>query len=132
MPIPKGSSGWHGWITQTLIDENPAIRGRDLYFDKTCRWELHLETRNRRLKKWFKIIMRPGFNASPKKLSKDMTYFLLKYFAFVVQGCDYCTEPDIVFLVELLWSIRKRNPPSNAEDNLGAGHIVIEAWFRGY
>ena len=28
--------------------------------------------------------------------------------------------------------IRKRNPPCNAEDNLRAGYIVIEAWFRGY
>ena len=26
----------------------------------------------------------------------------------------------------------KGNPPSNAEDNLRAGHLVIEAWFRGY
>ena len=24
------------------------------------------------------------------------------------------------------------NPPCNAEDNLRAGLIVIEAWFRGY
>ena len=26
----------------------------------------------------------------------------------------------------------KGNPPCNAEDNLHAGHLVIEAWFRGY
>src|SRR4051812_38763773 len=32
----------------------------------------------------------------------------------------------------LLWSIRKKNPPCNAEDNLRAGLIVIEVWFRGY
>ena len=32
----------------------------------------------------------------------------------------------------LLWSIQGRNPPCNAEDNLRAGLIVIEAWFRGY
>ena len=25
-----------------------------------------------------------------------------------------------------------KNPPCNAEDNLRAGLIVIEAWFRGY
>ena len=31
----------------------------------------------------------------------------------------------------LLWSIRRRNPPCNAEDNLRAGLIVIEALFRG-
>ena len=26
----------------------------------------------------------------------------------------------------------ERNPPCNAEDNLRAGLIVIEAWFGGY
>ena len=26
----------HGWITHARIDENPAIRGHDLCFDKTC------------------------------------------------------------------------------------------------
>ena len=34
--------------------------------------------------------------------------------------------------VLILLSIRRRNPPCNAEDNLHAGIIVIEAWFRGY
>ena len=32
----------------------------------------------------------------------------------------------------LLWSIRRRNLPSNAEDNLRAELVVIEAWFKGY
>ena len=31
-----------------------------------------------------------------------------------------------------LWSIRRRNPPCNAEDDLHAGLIIIEAWFGGY
>ena len=35
-------------------------------------------------------------------------------------------------IIELLWSIRRWNPPCNAEDNLRAGLIVVEAWFRGY
>ena len=26
----------------------------------------------------------------------------------------------------------EKNPPCNAEDNMRAGLIVIEAWFRGY
>ena len=26
----------------------------------------------------------------------------------------------------------EKNPPCNAEDNLRAGLIVIEPWFRGY
>ena len=26
----------------------------------------------------------------------------------------------------------EENPPCNAEDNIRAGHIIIEAWFGGY
>ena len=33
---------------------------------------------------------------------------------------------------QTLRSIRRRNPPCNAEDYQRAGHIVIEAWFGGY
>ena len=44
---------------------------------------------------------------------------------FCRAGHDPCVQ-------NLLWSIRRRNPPRNAEDNLHAGLIVIEAWFRGY
>ena len=29
------------------------------------------------------------------------------------------------------WNLEE-NPPCNAEDNMRAGLIVIEAWFRGY
>ena len=48
--------------------------------------------------------------------------------------CGICfAEPDMILVFkDLLWSIRRRNPPCNAEDNLRAGHLVIEAWFRGY
>ena len=44
---------------------------------------------------------------------------------FCRAGHDPCVQ-------NLLWSIRRGNPPCNAEDNLRAGLIVIEAWFRGY
>ena len=43
---------------------------------------------------------------------------------------NYLTEPDTI--LNLLWSIRRWNPPCNAEDNLRAGLIVIEAWFKSY
>ena len=49
--------------------------------------------------KRFEIIIRPEHDASPEKLSKDITYLLFKYFALVVQGCNYYTEPDIVLLI---------------------------------
>ena len=53
-------------------------------------------------------------------------------FSTVVCGTCFA-EPDTIIMVEeLLWNIRRRNPPCNAEDNLRAGHLVIEAWFRGY
>ena len=32
----QGLCKWHRWITHARIDENPAIRGHDLCFDKTC------------------------------------------------------------------------------------------------
>ena len=44
---------------------------------------------------------------------------------FCRAGQDSCVQ-------NIHWSIRRRNPPCNAEDNLRAGLIVIEAWFRGY
>ena len=36
LPIPMESFQWNGWVTHARIDENPAIRGHDLCFDKTC------------------------------------------------------------------------------------------------
>ena len=27
---------WRGWVTHARIDEDPAIRGHDLCFDRTC------------------------------------------------------------------------------------------------
>ena len=35
-PIPKESFQWNSWVTHTRINKNPAIRGHDLCFDKTC------------------------------------------------------------------------------------------------
>ena len=44
----------------------------------------------------------------------------------------FCRAGHYPCVRNLLWSIRRRNPHCNAEDNLHAGLIVIEAWFRGY
>ena len=44
----------------------------------------------------------------------------------------FCRAGHCPCVQNLLWSIRRRNPPCNAEDNLRAGLVVIEAWFRGY
>ena len=32
----KRHNKWRGWVTHARIDENPGIRGHDLYFDRTC------------------------------------------------------------------------------------------------
>ena len=64
----------------------------------------------------------------------------------VVSGLDLCNiifsavvcgtcvaDPDTFIMSEdYLGVFGKGNPPCNAEDNLRAGHLVIEAWFRGY
>ena len=58
---------------------------------------------------------------------------LVKY--YTLYGCVwylFCRAGHVFCVRRLFWSIRRKNPPYNAEDNLRAGHIVIEAWFRGY
>ena len=40
-------------------------------------------------------------------------------------------SPTLLVTTSTLENLEK-NPPCNAEDNLHAGLIVIEAWFRGY
>ena len=44
----------------------------------------------------------------------------------------FCRAEHYPCVQNLLWSIRRGNPPCNAEDDLRAGLIVIEAWFSGY
>jgi hypothetical protein len=83
-------------------------------------------------KKRFEMIKRLDVTFRQKSCQlMDIT--LTKYFTFVVESCDYHAEPDTVLLFRRsLWSIQRRNPPCNAEDNLRAEHVVIEDWFRGY
>ncbi len=45
----------------------------------------------------------------------------------------YFAEPDTILVFKIFYEVfGKENPPFNAEDNLRAGHLVIEAWFRSY
>ena len=64
-----------------------------------------------------------------KKLSADWTreilYSLRLCVVLVLQIRTRSSE-------DYLGVFGKGNPPCNAEDNLRAGHLVIEAWFRGY
>ena len=59
---------------------------------------------------------------------------LVKYYTLYSCVCGTCVaDPDtFVASEDYLGVFRKENPPCNAEDNLCAGHLVIEAWFRGY
>ena len=44
----------------------------------------------------------------------------------------FCRARHYPCVQNLIWSIRRKNLPCNAEDSLRAGLIVIEACFRGY
>ena len=44
----------------------------------------------------------------------------------------FCRAGHYPGVHNLLYIIRRKNPPCNAEDNMRAGLVVIEAWFRGY
>ena len=45
----------------------------------------------------------------------------------------YFAEPDTILVFTIFYKLfGGRNPPCNAEDNMRAGLVVIEAWFRGY
>ena len=46
---------------------------------------------------------------------------------------NYFAEPDTILVFNIFYEVfGGGNPPCNAEDNLHAGLVVIEAWFRGY
>ena len=59
---------------------------------------------------------------------------LVKYYTLYGRVCGiYITGPDTFVASEDYPRVfGKGNPPCNAEDNLHAGCLVIEAWFRGY
>ena len=55
---------------------------------------------------------------------------LVKYYTLC--GCVwylFCKAGHVFCVQRLSWSIRRRNPPCNAENNLRVGHLDIEAWF---
>ena len=93
----------------------------------------------REAEKWFEIIIKVEHNASPEKLSEDITYLLFKYYALVVQGCNYYTEPDIVLLFicfgvfeggTRLAMSKKICEPDTSSLKLGQG-LLREFWIRG-
>ena len=59
---------------------------------------------------------------------------LVEYYTLYDCVCGICVaDPDTFVTPEdYLEVFRKGNPPCNAEDNLHAELVVIEAWFRGY
>ena len=66
-----------------------------------------------------------------KKLSADWTREIL----YSLRLCVWylcCRSGHIRSSEDYLGVFGKGNPPCNAEDNLRAGHLAIEAWFRGY
>ena len=59
---------------------------------------------------------------------------LVKYYTVYSSVCGTCVaDPDMFIAFEDYLGVRKKgNPPCNAEDNLRAGLLIIEARFRGY
>ena len=59
---------------------------------------------------------------------------LVKYYTVYSSVCGTCVADPDTFVVseDYLGVFGKGNLPCNAEDNLRVGHLVIEAWFRGY
>ena len=53
---------------------------------------------------------------------------------FSVVVCGTCVADLDTFIAfeDYIGVFVKGNPPCNADNNLRVGHLVIEAWFRGY
>ena len=67
-----------------------------------------------------------------KKLLADRTRVKIYILSAVIYGV-YVAGPDMVIASEDYLGVRRKgNPPCNAEDNLHAGLLVIEARLRGY
>ena len=75
----------HGWVTHAHIDENPAIRGHDLCFDKTCQCQPRLETWSGR-RKTVRNYDQTDVMSCCKKLSADWTRVKL----YSLCGCLWC------------------------------------------
>ena len=84
-----------------------------------------------RLGKTVRIITEPWHDVMlPKHVSR---LDLWKYYTLYGSMWNlFCRAGHYPCVQNLLWSIRRRNPPCNAEDNLRAGLVVSEAWFKGY
>ena len=104
----------HGWVTHTRIDENPAIRGHDLCFDKTCQWQPRLETWNGR-HKTVQNYDRENVMSCCKKLSADWTRVLYSLYGCVWCVCVLQVRTHLIRLKTIL-EFGRRNPPCNAED----------------
>ena len=66
--------------------------------------------------------MMPRYEKSSADWIREILYYLV---VLVLQIRTRSSE-------DYLGVFGRRNPPCNAEDNLRAGHLVIEAWFKGY
>lgn len=121
----------HSWVTHARIDENPAMRGHDLCFDKMCQWQPRLETWSGR-RKTVRNYDRTDVMSCYKKLSADWIREIL----YSLYGCVWCvcyrsghidTSEDY-FGYSSEGGTRLAMPKTY----LRAGYFVIEARFKGY
>ena len=120
----------HGWVTHTRIDENPAIRGHDLCFDKTCQWQPRLETWSGR-RKTVRNYDRADVMSCCKKLSVDWTHGILYSLCSCVWCVCYRSGHD-QYVRRLSSSSEGGTRLAMPKTDLCAGYLVIEARFRGY
>ena len=103
----QGLCEWYGWVTHARIDENPAIRGHDLCFDKTCQWHPRLKTWSGR-QKMVRNHDRTDVMSCYKKLSADWTRVKLSS----LSGCVRCVcyRSGHVDTSEDYFRVRKEEP----------------------
>ena len=101
----------YGWVTHACIDENPAIRGHNLCFDKTCQWQPRLETWSGR-QKTVRNYDRADVMSCCKKLSADST----RGIRYPLCGCVWLQVRTRSIRPKTILKFGRRNPPCNAED----------------
>ena len=112
-----------GWVTHVRVDRNPLKKGGTISV-----WIKYAS--NATPGTWgdgpAKTVRKQWPSRCDVILPKSCRWIeFVKY--YILYDCAYKSGYNRYLEVRIT-----RNPPCNAKDNLRAGHIVIEAWFRGY
>ena len=119
----------HGWVTHARIDENPAIRGHNLSFDKMCQWQPRLETWSGS-RKMVRNYDQTDVISCYKKLSADWIREIL-YSLYGYVWCELQVRTHR-YVRRLFWSSEGGTHLAMPKTHLRVGYLVIEARFKGY